>query len=72
MERANSAICEPLCESCDARAARIVRFASRCANRAMREPLWRQTVDLTASFRTVFETEQNEAVESTVCRRVAR
>eukprot|EP00974_Lingulodinium_polyedra_P128772 11207431-Lingulodinium_polyedra.AAC.1 len=40
-----------------------------CVRRAICEPLRRQTVDSTASLRTVLKTMHNDAVESTVCRR---
>eukprot|EP00974_Lingulodinium_polyedra_P068224 6605656-Lingulodinium_polyedra.AAC.1 len=36
--------------------------------RAIFEPSWRQTIGLTVSLCTVFETVRNGVVESTVCR----
>eukprot|EP00974_Lingulodinium_polyedra_P098759 9572632-Lingulodinium_polyedra.AAC.1 len=40
-----------------------------CATRAICEPLRRLMVDSTASLCTVSNTERNDAVESTICRR---
>eukprot|EP00974_Lingulodinium_polyedra_P069356 6715429-Lingulodinium_polyedra.AAC.1 len=40
-----------------------------CARRAICGPLRRQTIDSTASLRTVLQTVHNDAIKSTVCRR---